>query len=431
MPEPAADLDVDVLIVGGGVLGHYLAVELAGRYTVCLLTPPDGRSESLESDGLLSAGYLGNDVGRMQAARRAAGYWRLWAEANDIATDAAPSRLLVPARAEVPQVRFWLDAALHVERDGLVPAAFRGGSVGGYVDFRALDDVVVDPGSMAQALRARVASCCVTGTVTDVVLANDNAIDAVEADIGGRIVPIVARYTVFAADAANADLLARIASRTRRSSSRRMRAETARTCQAVRKQRQLLVRGPGLPLMTASFDGMQVVAHPVGGPDVAWVVSDVIDDTATTLGPEDLRFGPPLDRTAAADFLERTLDASPLLAEQAAMCRWGMRVRRKTEHPMMAGPDVGEVGRPSPSRVEAMALEGFLALWPGHVSYSVIVADVAVERIIAHLGRPGGFDADEVAKLAAEGPEPPMDATFTSSDFDWQDWDAFSATFSR
>ncbi|MCB1259080.1 MAG: hypothetical protein KDB33_01590 [Acidimicrobiales bacterium] len=431
MPEPAGDLDVDVLIVGGSVLGHYLAAELGDRYSVCLLTDPAGGDEALESDGLLSAGYRGTDVGRIQPARRAAGYWKLWAENHDIAYDAAPSLLVVPPDEEVARVRFWLDAALHVEREGPVPSALRGGSASSHVCFRALDDVVLDPAAMVRALRARVEDSCVTGEVVDVTLANDSAVDAVEASIDGQIVPIVARYTVFAADAANADLLAKVAARTRNAISRRERAEAARTCQAVRKQLQLFVRGPGLPLVTASVDGLQIVAHRASSTDVVWIVTPEIDDAATTLGPEDLRFTPQLDRDAVAALLGRLVDVSPLLEEQAATLRWAARVRRKTEHPMMAGPGAGAVGRPSPAKIESMGLEGFAALWPGHVSYAMIVGDVAAERIVEHLGRPGGFDHADVARLARPGLTLDLEARFVSEDLEWKDWGAFRSWFSR
>src|SRR4051794_27803263 len=90
-PASDVDLGVDVLIIGGGIQGLYLARSLHPRYAVCVVADPRRPPEDLDSNGLFSAGYGGNDVVRIQPARRSAGYWRLWAESNDLDLDVATS----------------------------------------------------------------------------------------------------------------------------------------------------------------------------------------------------------------------------------------------------------------------------------------------------------------------------------------------------
>ena len=106
MASPPADLDgdlaVDVLVIGAG---HPGAVHRprggADLLGVRGLRPGHGRRRTLESDGYLSAGYDGNDVNRIQPARRAAAWWRLWAESNGVGVRAEPTWYVVAPRRAV------------------------------------------------------------------------------------------------------------------------------------------------------------------------------------------------------------------------------------------------------------------------------------------------------------------------------------------
>ena len=106
------DLAVDVLIIGGGIQAHYLARQLSDDYSVCVLVDPSLREESLEAEGYMSAGYDGNDANRIQPARRAAGYWKLWAESNDLVHDETDPLFTVATDDLSTIPRLWSDASL-------------------------------------------------------------------------------------------------------------------------------------------------------------------------------------------------------------------------------------------------------------------------------------------------------------------------------
>ena len=115
------DLGVDVLIIGGGIQGLYLARALHPQYAVCVVEDPARPSEALDASGLFSAGYDGNDAVRIQPARRAAGYWRQWAEANGVAHDLAPTMFVTNDDDEAELLRLWGDATLAARRAGSLP----------------------------------------------------------------------------------------------------------------------------------------------------------------------------------------------------------------------------------------------------------------------------------------------------------------------
>ncbi|MCX7620868.1 MAG: FAD-binding oxidoreductase [Acidimicrobiales bacterium] len=424
--DPGAELGVDVLIIGGGIMGHYLAQSLVPTYTVCLLSDPTIRVETTESEGYLSAGYEGNDANRIQPARRAAGYWKLWAESNAIANDYAPTYFLVPPEDEIARTRLWTDAALAYHREDRPPAVFEGGAAGSHLPYVTENDVIINPAHILNKLREGIEHCCLEGEVVKFIMASDQGIDYVEVDVRGELIPIVPRYTVLAASGGNAGLLSKVAVRTRDAEKRKERVETAKACQAVRKKYLLTARGADLPLVAGHVDGLEITAHPLTGTDEhIWLVSPPIDDSLTTLGQEDLRFEVPVDPKVVAVTVEKLFALSPEVERIAHRLQWGVYVRRKTEHPMMAVRDTSSVGQPAPAKIETLGIDGFMALWPSHLSYSMIVGDVASERIGEYLGAPGDFGDDlSVADLAAD--LEPFRSRWDRDDFPWHDWDAFA-----
>src|SRR4051812_49739602 len=85
------DLAVDVLVVGAGIPALHIAHALSSTYSVGVVSEPGVTYESYESSGRFAAGYAGNDVSRIQPARRAAGYWRFWGETPRIPPHPAPA----------------------------------------------------------------------------------------------------------------------------------------------------------------------------------------------------------------------------------------------------------------------------------------------------------------------------------------------------
>lgn len=424
--DPDGDLAVDVLIIGGGIMGHYLVRQLANEYSVCMITDPNVRVETLEAEGCFSAGYDGNDVNRVQPARRAAGYWKLWAESNGVQHDYSQAVFALSDDDVTSTTRLWGDASLLFRKLDELPPIFSGGSIADYVAFAVDNDVIVNPGDVLAKLREGLENCFIEGEVVKFGMSSDSVIEYVEVEIDAELVPVVPRYCVLAASAGNAELLNRMAVRLHDPVRRREAAELARACQAVRKRYVLCMRGEGLPLVAGRFGRFQVVAHPASGSDARiWVVNPPIDDSLTTLGPEDLRFEPPLDSSVVAGAVESLVAMSPELGRLAPSLEWGVYVRRKTEHPMMAVPDTTNVGQPAPAKIENVDLERFMALWPSHLSYSMIVGDVAAERIREALG-PRGEPADTMSVDDLPRSRADLRPRWDRDDFGWTDWETFA-----
>jgi len=425
--ELTDDLAVDVLIIGGGVQGHYLARQLADRYSVCLLTDPTMRVETLEAEGYLSAGYDGNDANKIQPARRAAGYWKLWAESNEIPHDIVDTVYAVAPDDISLRTRLWSDAALGYTQSADLPQAFGGGTISEHMPFVTTNDVLISPSVMLNTLRKGIEHCCIEGKVMKIGLANDKAIEFVDVDVDGTTVPIVARYTVFAASGGNAGLLQKTAVRFRDVAKRKDRQELVKSSQAIRRRYVLCVRGDSLPPVAGHFGGFQVASHQVpGSRDRVWIVNPPIDDALTTLGPDALQFEVAVDSAVVSGVVRVLFGMSPELERIAHRVQWGVYARRKTEHPMMAVRNTSNVGQPAPAKIENFGLDTFMALWPSHTSYAMIVGDVAAERITESLGPRHDFGlAVSPAELAPSAPNPIV-ARWEADTFPWLGWDAFA-----
>jgi glycine/D-amino acid oxidase-like deaminating enzyme len=427
--ELDGDIGVDVLVIGAGIQGLYVARSLSRRYSVCVVNDPAVESETLQSQGYISAGYDGNDAMRAQPARRAAGYWRLWAESNGVAHDYAPPHFVVPADQQFSRPVMWTDATLPYEQLTEVPEVFAGGTIASGVPYTIANDVVVNPGAVLNRLRKGLESLCLTGSVLRFGLAADAAIDHVEIEVDERVIPIVPRYVVLAAGVGNATLLSMIGKRFNDQSRRKDAQGLARASQAIQRSYLLCLRGRDLPLLSGWFGGYCIAAHPLSSSDdIAWLVAPPADDALTTLGPDDLRFEPRPDAAVIRDALERLFEMSPTIERMAPDLRWSCYAARRAQHPMLAAADTTHVAQPVPAKLDAFGLDGLLALWPSHLGYSMVLGDVVVERIEGELGKPAQFPGSlQPSDLSIN--LGPSRARWDRDNFPWRDWASFAARY--
>ena len=424
-PDLDGDLDVDVLVIGAGIQGLYLAGELAKTYSVCVVADPAIGATTLDSSGYFSAGYDGNDANRIQPARRAAGWWRLWAENNDLPLKAEPPCYVVPATEVSSRMQLWTDAMLTASPLDALPDILAGGSLADDTVFAADADLVMNPAVVLDHLRRGLGSRCIEGEIVRFGLAADDAIDHVQVQVGDDVLPIVPRFVVFAAGVGNADLLTKLSSRFSDHDKRKASKELVDECQAVRSQYVLCVRGAGLPELNGRFGPLTIASHRLtGSDDQAWVIEAPIDDALTTAGPDNLRFERSLDSTVVARTVEQLLAMSPAVAKQVGDLRWSAYVARRTQHPMLIGSDTASVAQPVPAKLEKFGLDAFLAVWPSHLAYAQFVGDAVAERIATALGP--ALDFGEVPAPADVAPEvPSRRARWDRDDFGWSDWATF------
>jgi glycine/D-amino acid oxidase-like deaminating enzyme len=426
-PDLDGDLGVDVLVVGAGIQGLYVARELARTYRVCVVGDPAVATGTLESAGYLSAGYDGTDPNRAQPARRAAAWWRLWAESNAVPFDPEPAWYLVPPSELVTRTRYWSDATLSATQCEALPLDFVGGSLSDAIPFRVDTDVVINPATLLTRLRTGIEDVILSGEVVRFGLVSDDVIDHVQVQLGEQVVPIVPRFVVLAAGVGNADLLTKLSSRFSDQAKRKATRELADTSQAVRCQYQLCLRGADLPDVNGHFGGLTIASHRRGdGDQRIWVVTPPADDARTVLGPANLRFELSVDPAAVADLVGRLRAMSPTIDQMAGDVEWSVYASRRTQHPSLAVPDTSTVAQPVPAKLEKFGLESFLAAWPSHLAYAQFVGDAVAERINDALGAPGDFSEGPQPSDLSDRPDS-LRARWDGDDFPWQDWSTFSA----
>ena len=425
-PHLDRDLGVDVLVIGGGIQGLYLARELSRTYSVCVVSDPAVPTGTLESAGYLSAGYDGNDANRAQPARRAAAWWRLWAESNGVPFEVDPAWYVMPPTELATRTRFWSDATLSATQTDSLPPVFAGGCLEGDTPFRVDTDVVINPATLLMRLRHGIEDRCIEGEVVRFGLVSDDAIDHVQVQVGEAVVPIVPRFVVLAAGVGNADLLAKLGARFSDQAKRKSSKELSDGCQAVRAQYELCLRGPDLPVVNGRFEELVIATHPLtGSDDRVWVVSPPVDDARTTLGPANLRFELSIDRSVVASVVQRLFAMAPALEKQSADLRWSVYAARRTQHPALATRDTSTVAQPVPAKLEKFGIESFLAVWPSHLAYAQFVGDAVAERIAESLGPSVDFsDGPQPADLGQSAPT--LRARWDRDDFPWSDWADFS-----
>jgi len=426
-PDLGGDLDVDVLVIGAGIQALYIAHELARTYTVAVVSHPTVPASTLESAGYFSAGYDGNDANRIQPARRAAGWWRLWAETHDVAINAAPPWFVVEPDEVSSRTRLWADAMLGAPQADALPAPLVGGSQAGSAAFVAEADVVINPATVLDRLRADIGSWWLEGQVVRFGLVGDDAIDHVQVQVGDDLVPVVPRFIVAAAGVGNADLLIQISSRFGDHDRRKASKELIDRCQAVRSQPVICLRGTELPELDGRFGDLTVASHRLTGTDEwVWLVEPPIDDAHTTAGPDNVRFERPVDSTVVAATVERLLAVSPMVAQLAPRLRWSTYVTRCTQHPMLLAPDTTAVAQPVPAKLEKLGLDGFLAVWPSHLAFAQFVGDAVAERVREALGPAQEFGAG--VEPGAFGAAPAsVPARWDGDAIGWLDWASFAA----
>lgn len=418
--------DVDVLVIGGGIQGLYVASALRSTYSVAIVSDPSIPPETLDSAGLVSAGYDGNDPNRIQPARRAAGYWRMWADRNGVEHAAGPTVYLVPPHEALSRPRLWDDAMLDYREADAVPELFDGGSLADGTSYLLHDDLVVNPRVLCDVMRTDLEDCWIEGRMVRCELVDDRYVDHVEIDVGDGTLSIGTRSLVLAAGAANTEILGMVAKRFADSDRRREAQQTARDTQAIQLVPVVCARGEGLPELSGWFGDLSIVSHRFGeSDDIVWLVSLPPADAHTTLGAQDLRFTPPVDGVAVRAILERLMAIAPGLVELRSSLRWSTWTSRRTQHPSLAVEDSSSIARPVPAKLETLGLDAVFALWPSQLSYSMVLGDVVVERLAEALGESADLASPQaVSKFAI--PPTQMSARWERDDVEWQDWEHFS-----
>lgn len=421
-------LAVDVLVIGAGIPALSIAHELHHRYAVCVVSDPEQPSESYDGPARFGAGYTGNDVERMRAAREAAIRWRRWAGRAGVPCEAAPVVHVMRPGAAGVTTRRWYDAGLTYDRILLADRPLGDGAAASQATFATPDSTVMDPGLVAGALRAGLEDRIVAARVERFGMITEQAVDVVELDVAGAgTVSVLPRFVVLAADAANSSLLQRLALAFKDRTRRRRAVEAARTCQAVRRRPTVAVRGD-LPPVSVHVDGLDVTSLPTGygRGDVVWLMQLPVDDSDTVVGAEDVRFDPPLNGKVVGEGLDWLFELCPELHRRNKFLRWAAWTARETTSSIAASSEPDAATRPIPARIETLGMDAALAAWPSDLTFAGTVAAVVAERVGHALGDPLPPEGPEPASFARPAPESTQ-VRWLRPDHTWFGWGPFAA----
>lgn len=281
-------MDVDFLIVGGGIQGVTLLHELvaAGARRVLLATREDlGVGETLHGHGYMHHGYMlpaGNEAMAQELAACATWWWQRVEAAGSSYLSQPPVYYGVSANAAAARMKLWRESGIGYQPAGEPPDTLRGASwTGGAVRLFTIRDRAVSMRELLEDLAAPLQDRIVQGELRRIDLdAAGTRVVACRFSGGAARRWAVRPRVVLLATGRFAQPLLRAASTP---AGARPLAERCRAFHNIRFVPMLLVRGRDLPPLTGFFEShaVSVCTHPIAGSgESMWIVT-YLQDHAT------------------------------------------------------------------------------------------------------------------------------------------------------
>jgi glycine/D-amino acid oxidase-like deaminating enzyme len=339
-------LDVDVLVVGGGVQGLSVLYELRRRgvESAFLVTRELlGAGETLHSHGYMMRGYAVPPDAPIAVGAGLSSAFDWWSQF--LADRGAPEGGGHPTyagTADPAVVERWKELRLPFEAVSSLPPAFAGGHYarGGRL-FRTQERLFSGP-AIVGALAREVAGHAGRGEVTAMRCnAQQDRIESCDVRVGDRLVRFRAALVVLAAGRNNQALLRGVRAD---GSTAQPFAQRLKEAHVVRDVPMILVRGQDLPDVSGFFlDGkLSMATHEVGAGERMWIVTPLGGHATTREDAAEPRF----DTALVKEGLERLRAilpaATPLLAGGVRLSAY---FGPKVDHPSGAPlPFVGDAG---------------------------------------------------------------------------------------
>jgi glycine/D-amino acid oxidase-like deaminating enzyme len=266
------EINVDVLIVGGGVQGLWLLRDFTrvGYHSILIEKEKVGGTQTLHSHGYLHQGYSYNDVGMARHLKSAKDRWTTFCNNQDIPTAHLSSffGFASPANAELWS-EVWEEAGLQQTAEtlpeflqsGLLRRVFRTG------------DIWLDTSDLARRLVEGVEDRIFHGSITSLKYDNlTRKIQVAIVQIGNESRHIIPQVVVFAAGAGNSGLISML---------RDLRIEPNRA--RYRKSQMLVIKSrhgllQGHAAIVVPDLSLFIVSRDMRNGDVIWLASYDIDD---------------------------------------------------------------------------------------------------------------------------------------------------------
>ncbi len=352
-------LECDVLVVGGGVQGLWLANDLTRRgFSVTLLTDRAlGFGQTLHSHLLLHRGYLYSDLELIKQIRESERMFRFFVDEHMAEPPNRVTMYVMNRAEELRRRQTWAAADLRWAPCKL-PAVFAGGEAG-HATAMATGEMWLDGEELMAALAAPVAGRLVRAAGARF----EPQSGAVVATSNGIELAFAADYVVLAAGAGNAALA--------HAALRGGSGRGAPVPQQLRRSQMMVVRNAELPDIAFVHPELSLfsVAKRWDG-EVVWLVSFGSDETYEGDPAGD---DPPVDRARLGAGVNALARVVPSLGSSEV--EWGWYTGLKSELRQRDRPGA----LPSGLAVETVEEGRILAVWPTKLTLAPLAATRVAE----------------------------------------------------
>ncbi|MEZ5367229.1 MAG: FAD-dependent oxidoreductase [Bryobacterales bacterium] len=376
-------LQIDTLVIGGGVQGLWILNDLIRRnYRACLITSgPLGSGQTLQSHVFLHRGHLYENRHLVERITEAQPAWRDLIREADIEKPTRKPVWILPSDASQRYLESWRACGLQYNAADL-PDIFRGGDFANGPACRAFEteETWLNGEALIKALSARALPAIRTGCVERIDIRN-GGVKSVEVTLADGVpVTLRPRFVVLAAGVGNQQLLSSAVSFGNRRQDDRLRAASARL-QRLRASQMVVVRGRNLPSLGCIAPSKLFVVSHRDGPDTVWLNSYQIDDVASS---PNLNAMPPVDPRRLRMNLDVLLSAVPQLKEMEV--RYGVYTGLKSER------NVDQRWVPDEEYVEHLGSPSLnlRVVWPSKLTLAPLASQRVIEAVRDRIPRPNG-----------------------------------------
>ncbi|WP_444897236.1 FAD-dependent oxidoreductase [Microbulbifer sp. SSSA005] len=361
----AKTVDVDVLVLGGGIQAISLLRELSTEFSVLAIDQGLDDAESLHFHGYFSSGWNAAHPSAAKAYLKAAQFWRTQLESDGVDGHITDFYAALPREFLDTVEPNWIAAGIPVE-EVPIPAPLVTTSLPSHQCFRFADDLMFDGAEAYRRFSAPVSEKLVKGSIRKFDK-DSGGVTEVSADIGGSSHQIKPQLVLSACGAGNAAILESLG----------VPAQGVRDSQVVRPLHMLLAKGANTPPISAFLMDMVVAYHPLESGEGLWILTLNPEHPRFRSGVVDMRVAPPIERALIRDTLDRLANCMTGFEDWAAGCHWGVYAGWKTDAPGPDGDALVQLNYPRPYHIRSFDIANFLAVWPNHWGLAVEAAKEA------------------------------------------------------
>jgi hypothetical protein len=419
------EMDVDLLIVGGGIQGLTLLAQcLSVGWKSCLLISRDplGTGETLHSHGYDLKGYMIAAEGSkfVETFTRASSFWQSFSEQHGVKyLDQPPTYFGVPEQNAADRVNFWQKVGLPFSECAELPAPLRGGSYeGGSRKLFKTENRLLPPWRLVEKLAEPLQNNIAQGELVEIQWdAAANRVTRCSFKVGGVERKVAPKLLLLAAGRENQALMRGI----RDLDGGTPFSEKLAELHAVRYVPMVLIKG-ALPDLSGTFTDLPllVVSHPTGDGQAMWIVTPM--DQQRTVRDDFARDeDSPIDTALMQQVFQKLCALIPSVRSLLGQLSFSAYLGPKIDHPE---------GKPTWFRGD-LGVKNLRFVWP--VFWTM--AGVASESLVEELrGTPVAKDFTETAAFSGAQHGVRMRAPLgeekrLSAAQQWESWPAFKERY--